>query len=54
MLAVMHDRPALVRELLARGADPNIADTDGRMPLSIAREKHRGALIRALLAAGAR
>lgn len=54
MLAVMHDQPSLVRELLARGADPNIADLDGRTPLSIAREHNEGALISALLAAGAR
>lgn len=54
MLAVMHDQTSVVRELLARGADPNIADASGHTPLAIARDENRRALISALLAAGAR
>ncbi|HEY7929744.1 MAG TPA: ankyrin repeat domain-containing protein [Steroidobacteraceae bacterium] len=54
MLAVMHARLSLVRELLARGADPNIADARGRTPLAVARTQNQRQLIDVLVAAGAR
>jgi hypothetical protein len=54
MLAVMHGQASLVRELLSRGADPNIPDARGRTPLAMARDENQGPLIDALLAAGAR
>jgi len=54
MLAVRNRQEAAVRELLGRGADPNIADADGRTPLEVARDRHELSIFDALLQAGAR
>jgi ankyrin repeat protein len=39
--AAEHGRPAGVRHLLARGADPNLRDADGRTALDMTRPEHR-------------
>lgn len=54
MLAVMHAHASIVRELLERGADPNIADARGRRPLAVAQEQNQREIVAALLADGAR
>jgi hypothetical protein len=54
LLAVLHRRDSVVRALLARGADPNIADADGRTPLAVARDQNQLPMVEALLRAGAR
>lgn len=54
MLAVLHGQEAVVRELLGRGADPNIADTTGRTPLEVARDRNELSIFDVLLQAGAR
>jgi WD40 repeat protein len=41
-----------IRELLSHGADPNMADRDGRTPLSIAQTMHRSDLIALLKQTG--
>jgi len=54
MLATLHDQANAVKELLAHGADPNIADNMGISPLQAARSGGRTVIINALKHAGAR
>jgi hypothetical protein len=54
LLAVLHRHEEVARALLERGADPNIADADGRTPLAVARDQNQGPMVEALLQAGAR
>ena len=42
-----------MRVLLAAGADANVRNRNGSTPLSMARKYRRGAIVEALLAAGA-
>lgn len=53
MLAAYHDQPAVVRELTARGADPNALNGRGQSPLAGAVFKQADDVIRALVEAGA-
>ena len=48
------DHQAIVRLLLDYGADPNIADGQGRSPLALARERGYLEIVTMLEAAGAR
>jgi Ankyrin repeats (3 copies) len=56
MLAVLHGHEAVVRALLERGADPNIADAAGDTPLAVARQQqqHQQPIVDELLRSGAR
>ena len=45
---------AVVKALLAAGANTQLADREGRTPLALARERGHGALVKQLEAAGAR
>ena len=54
MLATLHDQADAVNALLAHGADPNAADTDGTTPLQVAVAGNRSAIVAALKRNGAR
>ncbi len=54
MLATLHVRTEAVKELLAHGADPNIADNMRITPLQVARSRGDTEIIDALKNAGAR
>jgi ankyrin repeat protein len=54
LLAVIAQRPDLVRLLLAHGADPNVRDQAGQSPLDRARLDGRTDIASLLEAAGAR
>jgi hypothetical protein len=54
MLAVIQNRPDVVRLLLDRGADPNVADNSGHSPLQQAKQAHLGEMAAMLERAGAR
>jgi hypothetical protein len=53
MLAVLQGHEAVVRALLEQGADPNIGDAAGIMPIAVARQQHQPRMVDALLQAGA-
>ena len=53
LLATLHAQTDAVRELLAHGADPNVADNHGVTPLQAATSGGHAALIKALQQAGA-
>lgn len=44
----------IVRDVIAAGADVNLADKDGKTPLSLARQRGQSAMVELLTAAGAR
>lgn len=52
MLAAYNDQPAVVRELIARGADPNALNFRGQSPLAGAVFKQAGEVIELLFEAG--
>ena len=52
-LACLQDRPDLVKDLLANGADPNILGGDGSTPLFVAAGTGNSEIVRDLLTAGA-
>lgn len=54
MRAAQISDPALVRSLLAQGADPNVADAHGATPLGVARRQHMTEIEHILEAAGGR
>jgi ankyrin repeat protein len=45
ILAIQHNRVAIVRELLAHGANPNTADSHGNTPAKAARIRDSWAII---------
>jgi len=53
-LAAQLGRQAQVELLIARGADPNLKDYDGRTPLSLAKEKGYGEIVEFLRQHGAK
>ena len=53
MLAAYHDHAGTVRELVARGADPNALNGRGQSPLAGAVFKQADDVVRALIEAGA-
>src|SRR5262245_14064213 len=53
MVAIQHKHPDLVKELLARGADLNIANAKGETPLMLAIEGGQKDIILTLLQHGA-
>jgi hypothetical protein len=54
LLAIIHRREAVTRELLKLGANPSIPDIDGQTALSIAQDQDDAAMVRTLVQAGAR
>jgi ankyrin repeat protein len=53
MLAIRHGETNAVRELLARGADPNVPDGHGTSPLHAAMAAGNSSIVVALKHAGA-
>lgn len=51
--AVRNDQPTIVEYLLAKGADPNVVDWQGRTPLHFAARLDETTILKALLDAGA-
>ncbi len=51
--AVWYGKETLVKLLLERGADPNVATHEGLSPLMVAEENGHAAVVKALLAHGA-
>ena len=53
LLAVLHGRTAIVKDLLSRGADPDAKDQDGTPPVIVATVKGDTQIVRLLIAHGA-
>lgn len=51
--AVMRSNAVAIRELVQRGADPNVSNRDGKVPLHLAVENGNAAAAKALMASGA-
>jgi ankyrin repeat protein len=48
ILAIQHGHIDIVRALLARGANPNMADAHGITPVRAANARHNGAILTVL------